>query len=262
MIRAIGFDLWETLITDTAELAKTQEELRIAGVTSVLRETGHEREDAEVRRAYHDLWTRCHELYWSNDLDIPTRRQIVHFLEALAIEPSSVPEDLLAKMDHAYAVPALEILPSAVDGAAETVRQLARDGYLVGVISNTGRTPGHILRSVLDRLGFADSIRAMVFSNEHGVCKPQRPIFDTLCAGLAIPPEDVVFVGDNLYCDVYGAQQCGMMGVHFNPAVKGLAVAPPTAHEIEIVPDATIETLPELPAVVADLRSFKRVRSR
>lgn len=262
MIRAIGFDLWETLITDTPELAKRQEELRIAGVTRVLRETGHERDGAAIRSAYHELWTRCHDLYWSNDLDIPTRRQIVHFLEALGIDPASIAEELLAKMDHAYGVPALEILPATVDGALDTLGKLTAGGYAIGVVSNTGRTPGSVLRPVLERLGFAGLIHTMVFSNEHGVCKPQRSIFDTLCEGLALTPGEVVFVGDNLYCDVYGAQQCGMMGVHFNPEVKGLAVAPPTAHEIEIVPDATIERLQELPAAVADLQNLQRARSR
>lgn len=255
MIRAVAFDLWETLITDTPELARTQETLRIEGITRVLRAAGHTAGDADIRRAYHELWTRCHDLYWSNDLDIPTRTQIVHFLEALAIDPTSISEELLARMDHAYAVPALDILPAAVTGAIETVRRLGSQGMAIGVVSNTGRTPGYILRGVLDRLGFAGSIRTMLFSNEHGECKPKPSIFDALCEGLALPAEDVVFVGDNLYCDVYGAQQCGMTGIHFNPEEKGLAVAPPTTRRFDVIPDATIERLQELPPLIAELRN-------
>ena len=60
----------------------------------------------------------------------------------------------------------------------------------------------------------------------------------------------MLFVGDNLHVDVYGAQRSGIRGVHFDPPVRGLAVAPPVEMKEEVVPFARITRLVELLAVV------------
>jgi putative hydrolase of the HAD superfamily len=252
-IRAVAFDLWETLITDTPALSRQQERLRIDRMEEILRERGFAAEAEQIECAYRSLWHRCHELYWSSDLDIPCRRQIEHFLEELAIDPHSFDEGTLHRLEDAYALAALDVLPEAIVGAAVVLRELKERGFAIGLISNTGRTPGSVLRQILDRLGLAPSIDAMVFSNEHGQCKPQRSIFDALRRALGVEYDEMVFVGDNLYVDVFGAQRCGMRAVHFVPAARGTAVAPPVDHEMEIVPDAAITTLAEVPSAIDSL---------
>jgi FMN phosphatase YigB (HAD superfamily) len=71
-------------------------------------------------------------------------------------------------------------------------------------------------------------------------------IFAALRDGLGVGYEEMLFVGDNLYVDVHGAQRCGMRAVHFVPSVLGTAVAPHVEHGLEIVPEATIRDLREL----------------
>lgn len=254
MIRAIGFDLWETLITDTPDLARRQEEIRLAAIESILGRHGFDGPAERLRDAYHALWHRCYELYWSGDLDIPSRTQITHLLESLDLDPSSFAEPVLLEIEHAYGGAALDALPALVPHAREVLHWARGQNLKVGLISNTGRTPGSVLRDVLERHGLAPLIDAMVFSNEHGECKPRRSIFDKLCSGLGVAHSEMVFVGDNLYVDVYGAQQCGMRAVHFLPDVRGLAVAPrdPGAN-LKVTPEATIRHLSELPAVFAEL---------
>lgn len=251
MIRAIAFDLWETLITEDATTARRQERLRLDRLEQTLTSRGFSAEAHRIEDAYRRLWKRCHELYWSEDRDVPCRRQIEHFLEGLELDPASFDEAALAELEHAYAHAALDVLPRVVTGANETLDELKRRDLAIGLISNTGRTPGYVLRQILDRLGLARSIDVMVFSNEHGECKPRTSIFEQLRGGLGVPYEEMMFVGDNLYVDVYGAQRCGMRGVHFVPPERGTAVAPPFEHEMEIQPDATINHLGELTAVLA-----------
>ena len=151
-----------------------------------------------------------------------------------------------------YANAALEILPLPVPGASDVLNALKGRGLSIGLISNTGRTPGYVLRQILDRLDLARSIDAMVFSNEHGECKPRKSIFENLRAILGVAYDEMVFVGDNLYVDVLGAQSCGMRAIHFVPPVRGTAVAPPVDHGEEIVPDAVVTSLDQLPAVLND----------
>lgn len=249
-LKAIAFDLWETLITDTPELSKQQERLRLTRMEELLTAHGFGELADRIETAYRALWHRCHDLYWSSDVDIPCRRQIEHFLEELEIAPSSLDERLLEALEEAYAGAALEILPALVDGADELLAQLKARGFRIGLISNTGRTPGSVLRGILDALGLAPSIDVMLFSNEHGQCKPQPSIFEALRRGLGVEYGELLFVGDNLYVDVHGAQRCGMRAIHFDPPVRGTAVAPPFEHGLEIRPDATVHRLADILGVV------------
>jgi putative hydrolase of the HAD superfamily len=250
MIRAVAFDLWETLITDTPELSRRQERLRLARIEQILTARGFQAEADRIEHAYRRLWHRCQELYWSSDVDIPCRRQIEHFLEALELDAASFTEEELTELEHAYAGAALDVLPKTVDGAQDVLAQLHDRGLRLGLISNTGRTPGSVLRDVLAALGLAQHIDTMVFSNEHGACKPQASIFEELRNGLGVAYDEIVFVGDNLYADVYGSQRCGMRGVHFVPPVRGTAIAPAVDHGLTIEPDATITHLRELAGVL------------
>ncbi|MBV8519188.1 MAG: HAD family hydrolase [Acidobacteria bacterium] len=253
MIRAVAFDLWETLITDTPDLSRSQERLRTSRMEAILTARGYGALADRIEHAYRALWRRCHELYWSADLDVPCRRQIEHFLEELEVDVREFDEAMLAELEHAYAHAAVDVPPAVVAGAAETLRALKSRGLGVGLISNTGRTPGYALRRILDVLGLASSIDVMVFSNEHGACKPQPSIFEELRRGLGVAYDELVFVGDNAYVDVHGAQRCGMRAVLFEPPVRGTAVAPPVEHGLTIVPDATVHALPELVEVIDSL---------
>lgn len=253
MLTAIAFDLWETLITDTPELSRRQERLRLDRMERILAAGGFGAAAGRIEHAYRALWRRCHDLYWSFDRDVPCRRQIEHFIEALELDPASFDEATLEALEIAYAGAAVEVPPAAVDGAEELLEDVRRRGLRVGLISNTGRTPGSALRRILERLGLAPFIDAMVFSDEHGECKPQRSIFETLRRSLDVPFEEMVFVGDNLYVDIHGAKRCGMRAIHFVPPVRGTAVASPVDHDLQIVPDATVTALREIPPLLEGL---------
>ncbi|HLJ75739.1 MAG TPA: HAD family hydrolase [Thermoanaerobaculia bacterium] len=241
MIKAVGFDLWETLITNPHDVTHAHKTLRLDRLSRILSTTP----DA-LEHAYAHVWTRCQELYWSADKDVPCRTQIEHFIEALEID---VDEATLHELEEAYATVAIEALPVVVSNATEIVRDLS-SRFRLGLISNTGRTPGSALRVILDRLNLSQYFSAMVFSNEHGELKPRRSIFERLRSALGVDFEEMVFVGDNLYVDVYGAQSCGMKAIHFLPPQRGTAVAPDVAHGLTIEPDATIYDLREVAALV------------
>lgn len=250
MLKAIGFDLWETLITDTPELSKAQLQLRLQRMEEALVAHGYAHLAGEIERAHRDVWHRCQDLYWSRDEDIPCRRQIEHFLEELGLDRKEFPAEAIDALEHAYAHAAVEIPPRPVDGAEETLREIKRRGLRVGLISNTGRTPGYALRRILDILGLSSAIDAMVFSNEHGVCKPRPSIFEELRRGLGTSPDEMLFVGDNVYVDVYGAQLSGIRGVHFDPPVRGLAVAPKVEMKEEVQPWARVTRLSDIIALL------------
>jgi len=246
MLRAIAFDLWETLITDLPEIARRQEAARIDGLASLLAARGLTSDRDHVAQAHRDTWHRCWSLYWSNDRDVSSRGQICHFLEVAGVDAGTLGEADLREFEEAYARPALDHPPALVDGALHVVEEARALGLSVGVISNTGRTPGWALRRLMHELGIGPKIDAMIFSNEHGECKPLRSIFEKLRGELGCEFEEIMFVGDNLFADVWGAQQCGMDAVHFAPPSRGNAVGEPTHEEWELRPHATVARLHDL----------------
>ncbi len=254
MKRAVAFDLWETLITEPRSLSLEQERLRLDRIGATLARHACTRSADRIEHAYRALWTRCHELYWAHDRDTTTRDQVLHMVHALELDPDEVGEECLAAIEEDYAGAALEVPPHLVPGAGEILRWLKEQGFATGLISNTGRTPGHVLRRVLDQAGLGEFLDVKIFSNEHGECKPQRSIFDKLVAQLDCNPTNIVFVGDNLYADIHGAQQAGMKAVYFLPEIRGMAFAPPSVREpVRVTPDAEIRTLLELPPLLPEL---------
>jgi putative hydrolase of the HAD superfamily len=251
MLKAVAFDLWETLITNSRDSSRLQEAARIFEVHRLLAEVHSPLERESVAGASRALWDRCYELYWSRDLDIPTRRQIEHLLEELAMDLDD--PHLLDRLESAYGEAIFAAPPEPMPHAIDVVRQLRADGMQIGLISNTGRTPGSVLRRLLDQLGFGDLIDVMLFSNEEGVCKPVDAIFGKLRDSLRCTAGEILFVGDNVDVDVYGAKRSGMWAIHFQPERKGTAFAPPVEREERLEPDGIITCLSQLPGSLSVL---------
>ena len=251
MLKAVAFDLWETLITNTREISLAQKQARITRMETILLAHDHAAEAHRMEDAYRSSWTRLHELYWSADRDIPCRRQIEVFLEDLGIDWKALEPVTLDDLERAYAGVAVDILPGVVTGARDVLNHVQKLGLRTGLISNTGRTPGYALREVLKKLDL--DLDAMVFSDEHGACKPTPSIFEELRRALGVAYNEMLFIGDNLYVDILGARRCGMKTVHFVPPVRGDAVAPAVQHE-EVEPDATISDLRELLPLLEGMR--------
>jgi putative hydrolase of the HAD superfamily len=76
------------------------------------------------------------------------------------------------------------------------------------MISNFGHAP--TLYDALDRFGIRSAFEAVMVSVEVGWCKPHRLIFERTCEHMRIRPSEALFVGDQLYLDVYGALNAGM----------------------------------------------------
>ena len=81
------------------------------------------------------------------------------------------------------------------------MRALAARGVALGIISNTGRTPGTVLRRFLEGHDLLRYFRAVTYSDEIGRRKPDGEIFRRTLAQLgpelgAVPAE-IAHIGDN-----------------------------------------------------------------
>lgn len=216
MLRAVTFDFWETLVHDSPENLREQRMLRIGALRRALANAGRPLGLAEVEEAYDRSERVLIERFWSRDRDPLIAEQVRLVLEIVSpgvgemLTPARFEETIAG-----YIEPVLRLPPALQPGAAETVRALASRGIRLGIVSNTGRTPGVVLRRVLERHDLLRHFSVVSYSDEVGYRKPDAEIFRRTLAALGIEAGQAAHVGDNPVADVRGAQGAGMRGVHY-----------------------------------------------
>jgi putative hydrolase of the HAD superfamily len=97
-------------------------------------------------------------------------------------------------------------------GALEVVAQL-RESYRLALVSN--HTTEVQLRK-LQTLGLQKEFAVVVTSEEAGVEKPDRRIFERTLQALQVPAGEAVMVGDDPVADIEGAIQAGLRAVQID----------------------------------------------
>ncbi|MBT9134577.1 MAG: (S)-2-haloacid dehalogenase 4A [Firmicutes bacterium] len=100
--------------------------------------------------------------------------------------------------------------------AIEVLEQIKHKGYRLALLSNWDASARSILRSV----GLDAFFEVILISSEVGYEKPDARIFHKLLSELRCTADEVVYVGDNYYDDVIGAQALGIDAVLVNPYGK------------------------------------------
>jgi putative hydrolase of the HAD superfamily len=216
MLRAVTFDFWETLVHDSPENMRDQRMLRIQAVHRVLERAGRAMDLADVVDAYDRSEHLLVERFWSRDRDPAIADQVRLVLEIAS--PGTAGAMSAALFEEAvagYIEPVLQLPPELEPRAEDAVCELASRGVALGIVSNTGRTPGLILRRVLERHGLLRHFKAISYSDEVGYRKPDGEIFRRTLAELGVDASEAAHVGDNPIADVRGAQGVGMRGVHY-----------------------------------------------
>jgi putative hydrolase of the HAD superfamily len=67
----------------------------------------------------------------------------------------------------------------------------------------------------LERLGISEHIEYLVSSEEAGVEKPDRRIFELALHKLGLAPKEVVVIGDDEKRDILGAEALGIPFIHY-----------------------------------------------
>lgn len=89
----------------------------------------------------------------------------------------------------------------------------ARWGVRVAFLSNWDLR----LRDLLEDMGLAERVDAVVISAEHGLEKPDPKIFEKALAELGVDSSEALHVGDTWRDDIAAAAAVGMRAAWFNP---------------------------------------------
>jgi len=100
----------------------------------------------------------------------------------------------------------------SLPGMAVAALRALRSGWKIGVV--TDGIPDVQARKV-DALGLEPLVDCIVYARAHGsgAGKPDREPFMEALRRLEVTPDRAVFVGDDDYCDIFGASRVGMRTV-------------------------------------------------
>jgi putative hydrolase of the HAD superfamily len=114
----------------------------------------------------------------------------------------------LAHLYRAISRKRLELYPDV-----SRVLEEFRPRYALGVVTDAQSAyAGPEMRA----LGLGDLFSPVVVSGDYGYRKPDRRLFQRALEALQLHAEQVVYVGNDMYRDVFGAQQAGMRTVFFS----------------------------------------------
>lgn len=220
MIRAVVFDLWNTLVKSRGGSPFHQ-------LRGLLRPGQSEAYAALAR----DGMTRVYP---------DAGAFLGHWQEALALDAAQV-----AAMEEAFrrAGEEAECFPEALDALART-RELAR----LGLLSNTQSFD----LGLMERLELAPYFRIRGLSAELGALKPELAAFEAMQQRLGLFPGNLVMVGDSWSDDVEGALAAGWTAIWVN---RQGAPRPPHDPDAELLEVADLSRVPE---AVANLQAGAR----
>jgi putative hydrolase of the HAD superfamily len=187
VIRAVVFDLWETLVDWDREQSQAFRE-RVAS-----------RIDVSLER-FDELWYDA-DAYLARESG-PLAAGIEAVCLAAGCE-AAVDEVLAWRLDLTRRT----LVPR--DGVCATLATLRDRGLKVGLISNCSED----VALVWAESELAPHVDAAVFSATAGCVKPDARIYELACAELGVAPTACLFVGDGANDELDGARRVGMTPV-------------------------------------------------
>lgn len=243
-IRAITFDLWDTIVVDDSDEPKR----RAQGLLSkrdqrrrLLWEAVDRQEaiaDEEVRLAY-DVGDAAFNRVWHDQhVTWPIRTRLEVILTGLG---RTLPDADLAAVVSAHERMEVDIPPDLIPGCAAALASLA-DRFKLAIVSDAIVTPGRGLRKLLAGHGVATYFDGFAFSDEVGHSKPHRDMFTSAAAQLGVGIEEMIHIGDRDHNDIQGPQRLGMKAI--------LLTASRSVDRDRTTADAVCDCYAELPEMI------------
>jgi putative hydrolase of the HAD superfamily len=244
VVRGIGFDLFGTLVLQE----RFSFEQCIDALYTSLRVSGFPLEKDSFVPTYRQVNRHFMDQTTVDGRETHNRLWVAAALQTLgyAVDPGDARVEEAIEAYFEPFVRSCELIPGTDDMLASLAGR-----YRVGLVSNFTHPPA--VEQILARVGLERFFDEIIISGRLGVCKPHPAIFSELARLLALAPDEIVFVGDELQTDVLGAQKAGMRTVWMTYRQR-LERPSPFGHFLGIPEEAAEGIHPD--HVVADWTEF------
>lgn len=248
MIKAITFDLWDTVFIDDTDEPKRKaagrptkavERRKLVKqfvekhqhISQEVVNASYDAQDAAFRKAWHDQ-----HITWS------VRERIDIVLKGLGV---TIPENEIKELVRLHEEMELEFRPDFVPGVHDAIKTLG-EKYKLGIISDAIFSPGRSLKKLLEDEGLLQYFSTFVFSDEVGCSKPAKCVFNEAKESLGVEFSEIVHIGDREHNDILGPEKMGMKSI--------LCIAALDRGSDRNRADAFFENYNELPNLLENLR--------
>ena len=178
-----------------------------------------------------ELWALYHHGKIEKDFLIIER--YAHLLRTIGYNDI---DNRLAQRMNEYYLDTLALQTQLVPYAIELLDYLTRRGYNLYILSNGFIEVQH---KKLQSAGIEDYFERMVLSDEIGINKPDRRLFDYALEVTHSKAADTLMIGDNYDADILGAMQAGWGQIYFDRNHRGITAQEPqhTVHSLKEVMD-------------------------
>lgn len=214
-VRAVTFDLWETLLFEEDGASARRADARCRNLAKALNSLGVHVSVEEMSVAISETVSLM-MTFWETYRDVACIDQIRLIFKKASKDSLEPEREWADSLVSAYNLSVREVPPHLNPEARNALEDLKKRHKRVGLICNTGLTSGTGLRQFLADEGVAEYFSSMLFSEEIGIRKPDPQIFHLAAEKLSVQPCEIVHVGDNLKADVWGAMNVGLKAIHFS----------------------------------------------
>jgi len=212
-VRGIAFDVNGTLIDIWTE-EDSQQVFRAAG--HFLTYQGIDLRRHEVRDLYlqilKDQQRASQEEYPEFDATDIWRKivddHMTDFTRNLPAEKLAQIPLFLAEMARGISRHRLRLYPNV-----RQVLDILRQHFPLAIVTDAQSA---FARGELHKVGILDYFNPIIVSGDYGYRKPDRRLFQSAVGELRVPAENTLFVGNDMYRDIYGAREAGMKTVMFD----------------------------------------------
>ncbi len=207
MIKAITFDCWDTLIVDDESTNKKIKEY----FCLILKDHGLPANQDEMDK----LFSQEAKLFQNHIIDHKkTQNSRARAETILRLAGVQIPASKINIISGHSDQVALEFRPPVIPGIKQALDVLS-EVYKLGVICNTGWHSARTVKQLLKDYNFLKYFSHLTFSDEMGVAKPHKQIFEYTMEKLGFGTEEAVHIGDSEYSDIVGAKQANMRAILF-----------------------------------------------
>ena len=197
---------------DPPEVSQARDTKRFELLFRFLEQAGAPPDRQHMESALEAAHSEAHRRWEHQRCAFTTSERLRFTFTQLAIPPEKINARSFAQLCNEFESISLTLPPQLLPGAVETLEELASQ-YRLGLICDTGLTPGRILRQLMQRDGLTSKFARLTFSDELGTTKPHRQNFLYTLSFLDASPEEAVHVGDLAPTDVAGALGAGMQAI-------------------------------------------------
>lgn len=209
-LKVITIDFWNTLFDSQDGAIRNDSRLKV--LFDTLKDIGFDFDIAKLNKIIQNSWKYYSEI-WEKDLRTPEAEEILNYIwQKMNFQDNKPAINYLVNF---FEKSILYFPPNLLPGVVDALENLSSN-YKLAIISDTGFSPGLVMRELMKTYDVLKYFSAFSFSNETGVSKPHPKAFNVVLKELGSVPSDALHIGDIERTDIEGAVGAGMKAIRFD----------------------------------------------